>query len=271
MISGDDLRSMRLKAGISQQAMSQKLECDRKTVINYELGVSDIPSKLLFKWFQCCKLDLSALMNQIKAVRGEASGNGQSNLLDFVTLVLILSPLWGPKIMMEIYIAAITLTACYGAVKKELNVLHIALILLFINLVDYIVFAFGIVDLSTEGKDEILHGSLVYGVQLLISIFAIVMLILRVQISRAFSNSSKIELTYFDGLFHWTFIYLSLIYVLAIVELFVRYRLEMHSVTIIHDNFKSLVYIGWAISCALLLTMVIVTEQKNKLQKADSL
>ncbi|CAM4106437.1 hypothetical protein [Pseudoalteromonas byunsanensis] len=32
MINGDDLRLMRLKAGISQQAMSQKLECDRNLV-----------------------------------------------------------------------------------------------------------------------------------------------------------------------------------------------------------------------------------------------
>lgn len=269
VINGDDLRAMRLKAGISQETMSKKLECDRKTVINYELGVSDIPSKKLFRWFQCCQLDFSALLRQIKEVRNQTYNN-KSKLIDFISLVLLISLVLGPKVTAEIYMAIIAITAFYGAIKKDPNVLHIALILLFVNLVNYIIFAFGIIDLSTAGKNRVLHGSLIYGVQLIISVTSVIILIFRVQLSRILSHSKKIELTYFDGLFHWIFIYLSMIYILAIIELFARHTFGLHSITIIHYNFTSLVYIGWAMSCALLLTMIISTEKKSNLQESDS-
>ncbi|AUJ69005.1 helix-turn-helix domain-containing protein [Pseudoalteromonas sp. NC201] len=49
MINGDDLKAMRRKAGISQEQMAKKLGCDRKTISNYELDVSDIRSKQLFQ------------------------------------------------------------------------------------------------------------------------------------------------------------------------------------------------------------------------------
>ncbi|CAM4106507.1 hypothetical protein [Pseudoalteromonas byunsanensis] len=182
-------------------------------------------------------------------------------VLTIISMAIFYIMVGNPKITQEIYIVAIALTTCYGAIKKEPNVMHIALILLLINLLDYFVFAFGIIDLSSVGKNRILHGSLVYGIQLLISIFAIIILILRVQISRAISRSSKIELTYFDGLFHWVFIYLSLIYILALIENLAQHALGWDSMTLIYHNFESLVYIGWAVSCALLLTMVMITEQ----------
>ncbi|CAM4106581.1 MULTISPECIES: helix-turn-helix domain-containing protein [Pseudoalteromonas] len=82
MINGDDLRSMRLKAGISQEQMARKLECDRKTISNYEFGVSDIRSKELFKWFLYCKIDVDSLLNQIKGLNDEVSCSEKSKLQD---------------------------------------------------------------------------------------------------------------------------------------------------------------------------------------------
>ncbi|MCF6437800.1 helix-turn-helix domain-containing protein [Pseudoalteromonas sp. MMG022] len=82
MIEGDDLRAMRVNAGISQDAMAKKLNCDRKTIINYELGVSDIRSKQLFKWFLYCKIDSESLLNEIKQVRDITNGKEKPNLQD---------------------------------------------------------------------------------------------------------------------------------------------------------------------------------------------
>ncbi|WP_125779265.1 helix-turn-helix domain-containing protein [Pseudoalteromonas rubra] len=75
MIDGDDLKAMRKNAGISQELMAKKLECDRKTISNYEQGVSDIKSKQLFRWLMLCKIDTRSLLNQIKSVGGDLSSN----------------------------------------------------------------------------------------------------------------------------------------------------------------------------------------------------
>ncbi|WP_046004687.1 helix-turn-helix domain-containing protein [Pseudoalteromonas rubra] len=75
MIDGDDLKAMRKNAGISQELMAKKLECDRKTISNYEQGVSDIKSKQLFRWLMLCKIDTRSLLNQIKSVGGDLSSS----------------------------------------------------------------------------------------------------------------------------------------------------------------------------------------------------
>nr|WP_216628470.1 helix-turn-helix transcriptional regulator [Pseudoalteromonas caenipelagi] len=73
---------MRVNAGISQEAMAKKLKCDRKTIINYELGVSDIRSKQLFMWLVYCKIDSGSLLNEIKQIRDQVNGKQKPNLQD---------------------------------------------------------------------------------------------------------------------------------------------------------------------------------------------
>ncbi|TMO54278.1 helix-turn-helix domain-containing protein [Pseudoalteromonas aurantia] len=82
MIEGDDLRAMRVNAGISQDAMAKKLKCDRKTIINYELDVSDIRSKQLFLWFLYCKINAGSLLNEIKQIRDITNSKEKPNLQD---------------------------------------------------------------------------------------------------------------------------------------------------------------------------------------------
>ncbi|MBQ4850717.1 helix-turn-helix transcriptional regulator [Pseudoalteromonas sp. MMG012] len=130
MIDGDDLRAMRINAGISQQGMSKKLKCDRKTIHNYEIGVSDIPSSRLFQWLTFCKLDLSVLLNQVKAVRGEASKNGQSKLLDIMSVILLFSPLWSHLIVTPFIFYCLVfaqLTACIEKILMLLILLGLSL------------------------------------------------------------------------------------------------------------------------------------------------
>ncbi|MBQ4852910.1 helix-turn-helix transcriptional regulator [Pseudoalteromonas sp. MMG012] len=69
MINGDDLSAMRLNAEISQKEMAAKLGLDRKTISNYELGVSQIRVGELFSWFYYCKIDTSTVLSQVKIVR----------------------------------------------------------------------------------------------------------------------------------------------------------------------------------------------------------
>ncbi|WP_105167429.1 helix-turn-helix domain-containing protein [Pseudoalteromonas sp. T1lg23B] len=82
MINGDDLRAMRVNACISQEAMAKKLKCDRKTIINYELGVSDIRSKQLFMWLLYCKIDSGSLLSEIKQIRDQVNSKEKPNLQD---------------------------------------------------------------------------------------------------------------------------------------------------------------------------------------------
>ncbi|CAM4048960.1 helix-turn-helix domain-containing protein [Pseudoalteromonas byunsanensis] len=82
MINGDDLRAMRVNARISQEAMAKKLRCDRKTIINYELGVSDIRSKQLFMWLLYCKIDSGSLLSEIKQIRDQVNSKEKPNLQD---------------------------------------------------------------------------------------------------------------------------------------------------------------------------------------------
>ncbi|TMO75807.1 helix-turn-helix transcriptional regulator [Pseudoalteromonas aurantia] len=69
MINGDDLKAMRNQAGITQAQMASKLSCDRKTIINYELGVGEPKMGQLFKWLVICRIDVKPLTSQISKIR----------------------------------------------------------------------------------------------------------------------------------------------------------------------------------------------------------
>lgn len=64
MLDGNDLKSVRKNAGISQIDMAKKLDCDRRTIINYEQGVCEPKTSQLFRWLSACKIDLKPLASQ---------------------------------------------------------------------------------------------------------------------------------------------------------------------------------------------------------------
>ncbi|KZN46520.1 helix-turn-helix domain-containing protein [Pseudoalteromonas luteoviolacea] len=68
MISGDDLKAMRKKAGLTQKQMADKLNITRETVSNYELGVGEPRISHFFKWLAYCKIDINPLMIQISNI-----------------------------------------------------------------------------------------------------------------------------------------------------------------------------------------------------------
>ena len=71
MINGDDLKAMRKQAGITQTQMANKLDCDRKTISNYELGVGEPKMGQLFKWLVICRVDIKPLINQISNIKNK--------------------------------------------------------------------------------------------------------------------------------------------------------------------------------------------------------
>ncbi|KZN45012.1 helix-turn-helix domain-containing protein [Pseudoalteromonas luteoviolacea] len=64
-----DLKVMRLAANKTQKQMAKVLGTSEATIINYENGVSDIKYKDYLKWSLACRFDLSAIEEQLQALR----------------------------------------------------------------------------------------------------------------------------------------------------------------------------------------------------------
>ncbi|BBN80502.1 hypothetical protein PA25_04870 [Pseudoalteromonas sp. A25] len=271
MVEGEDLRAMRINAGITQQDMARKLNCDRKTIINYELDVSDIPAQKLFRWLQCCKLDFSVLLGEIKAIRETAQSNGKAKLLDFITLAFVLSQFWDSTIVTSWYLLLLGLCTLYGTFTKNINIVHITGFVFVMTASNYIIFETGLINNVTPSGNLLLQGTLIYGVQLLFSITTVLILIFRVQLSRLLSKSNSIKLTHFDGIFHWLYLYTSLIYLLGLLENIAWSYFELKSWTLIYDNFEGLIYIAWALCCGALLTMMICSSKGDNTREVNSL
>ncbi|WP_249348581.1 helix-turn-helix domain-containing protein [Pseudoalteromonas citrea] len=271
MINGEDLKAIRIRASITQQTMANRLDVDRKTIINYELGVSDIPSKKLFSWLRYCKLDTAVLLKQIKNIREDAKNSGKAKLLDFVTLAFIFSQLWNPDIVTQLYLFLLVVCTAYAVCTKNINMAHITGFILFTYSINYFIFQAGLINYITPETNKLLQGTIIYGTHLLFSLVLVLILIFRVQLSRLLSQSKNIELTHFDGLYHWIFIYTSTVYLLALLENVAWSYFEMKSWTLIYDNFEGLVYIAWAVSCGALLTMMICSSKNNRSDDVSTL
>ncbi|WP_234401224.1 helix-turn-helix domain-containing protein [Pseudoalteromonas sp. T1lg23B] len=269
MIDGEDLRALRIQAGITQQEMCKKLGCDRKTIINYELGVSDIPSKKLFRWLQCCKLDLGVLLGQIKAIRDDANDSGRAKILDFVTIGFVLSQLWSPMIITPIYLVLIGICIIYGVYTKNINMAHIAGIIFALTGAGYVIFESGLINKTTPDENQVLQSILIFGTQLLLSLTTTFLLIFRVQLSRRLSKADSIKLTPFDGVFHWIFIYLVVVNLAALLEDMAYLLLDLKSWTLIYDNFEGLIYFAWVLCCSALLSMMICSTKSKPVNGAN--
>jgi DNA-binding XRE family transcriptional regulator len=271
MINGEDLKALRERASITQQTMAHRLGVDRKTIINYELGVSDIPSKKLFSWLTYCKLDTSVLLTQIKSIREQAKNNGTAKLLDFITVAFIFSQLWSPDIITQIYLYLLVVCTAYAVYTKNINMAHIAGFILIIVGANRLVFETGLINDVTPSNNPLLQGLLIYGTSFLFSLILALILIFRVQLSRILSNSKNIELTHFDGIFHWIFIYMALVNSIAMAEYIGWSYFEMKSWRFIYNNFEAFIYIGWALSCGALLTMMICSFKDNHRDEVGAL
>ncbi|KZW99003.1 hypothetical protein JL49_20115 [Pseudoalteromonas luteoviolacea] len=168
-----------------------------------------------------------------------------------------------PNNVVFLYIVVLAFFYAFGIFNNEPNISHISMILVIVTLIEHLTFAYGLVNLGQLGDNFLIIGTIVFGLQILINLLAILLFMFRVQISRLFSNSSKIILTDFDGLFHWLFIAAGFVNVLALIENALRNAFGWHSLTFIYDTYEIYGYALMAIACGLLLTMLIL-KVKNK-------
>ena len=187
-------------------------------------------------------------------------------LLSIISMAVFYMQLWNDRLVTPLYLTMLGVCVIYSAYKKDVNVAHIAGIMLVLTGVEYAIFETGVINYVTPSENKLLQGTLIYGVQFLFTMITALALILRVQISRLISKSKQIELTSFDGLFHWIFMYMAVINLLALVENII-WSSGFKSWTFIYDNFEGLIYIAWAVCCGAVLTMMICSAKSNDSQE----
>lgn len=148
---------------------------------------------------------------------------------------------------------------------------HIAGFILIITGANQVIYESGLINRVTPDDNAILQSLLIFGTNLLFSLILTLVLIFRVQLSRMISNSKNIKLTHFDGIFHWIFIYMTVINLLVLLEDMAYIIFDFKSLTFIYDNFEGLVYIAWALCCGTLLTMMICEAKSNHSDEASVL
>ncbi|KAF7764430.1 hypothetical protein PCIT_b0430 [Pseudoalteromonas citrea] len=166
-----------------------------------------------------------------------------------------------------IYMIIIASNLIFSICRKNINAYHICILLLTINTLGYLLFGLGAIEPLLMEGNKVANGLIFYGLQLALNILMFFAFIFRVQISRLFSNSKEIYLNDFDGLFHWVFLYFSLISALALIEFILRLVFNLNFLKILYDNYENLVYVGWSVTTGLLFTMQLVF---NKMKKQHS-
>ncbi|CAH9053635.1 hypothetical protein PSECIP111951_00862 [Pseudoalteromonas holothuriae] len=185
-------------------------------------------------------------------------------LLSIVSLAFFYIQLWDDRLVTPIYLSLLGICSIYGAYRQDINMAHIAGFIFGLTALSPIIFETGLINYITPEDNKLIQSSLIYGTQLLLSLTVVVVLIFRVQLSRLLSSSNNIELTHFDGIFHWIYIYTSIIYFIAFLEDMAYIFFDMKSWTLIYDNFEGLIYISWALCCGALLTMMIVSAKQRR-------
>jgi hypothetical protein len=192
-------------------------------------------------------------------------------LLSITSIAFFYIQLWDVQLVTPLYLSLLGICAAYGIYTKNINMTHIAGFIFVLNTIAYVVFETGLINHVTPDENTLFQSSFIYGVQLLFSLSTVFVLIFRVQLSRMLSNSRNIELTHFDGIFHWLYIYNSMIYLLTLIEDVFYNSFDMKSWTLIYDNFEGLIYISWALCCGVLLTMMICSSKDNRRDEVGAL
>ncbi|OHU87032.1 MULTISPECIES: hypothetical protein [Pseudoalteromonas] len=191
-----------------------------------------------------------------------------SNLI-FITIIALAVfyiQVANPDYVTYLYLTVLTFGVVFGVLKKDPNITHISAILALVAISEYVIFSYNIISLGGELDDYLVVGSLVFGVQLAINLIAVFLLICRVQLSKLISKttSKNIELTAFDGIFHWFFIFAGIINLLALLENVLRNGFDFKYLTFIYDIYENLGYTIIALICGTLITMLVVSARDGR-------
>ncbi|TMO61226.1 helix-turn-helix transcriptional regulator [Pseudoalteromonas aurantia] len=242
MLDGNDLKSVRKNAGISQTDMAKKLDCDRRTIINYEQGVCEPKASQLFRWLSACKIDLKPLASQLQAMKNS-------------TFILLTVAYFTPDIMMSSYVAILGLFLVFGIFRRSSSITFTAIILLLTNLLEYASFQILVNFLAGLENKTAWHSSSIFLSQSLLSIFALMILINQKRIIKCtFLHSWKSSYSY-SLVLTMTFAYFTALTAAAAVELILNRQYAFKSFNFIYTYYESFVYFGWAVVIATLITM----------------
>ncbi|MBE0368705.1 hypothetical protein [Pseudoalteromonas aurantia] len=192
-------------------------------------------------------------------------------LLSIASVAIFYIQLWDDRIVTPLHLILLGICTAYAIYSRNINMAHIAGFILLITGANQIVFELGLINRVIPDDNAILQSLLIYGTNALFSVALTLVLIFRVQLSRMLSNSKSVELTHFDGVFHWIFIYMTVINLLVLLEDMAYIVFNITSWTFIYDNFEGLIYIAWALCCGALLTMIICSSKERNTDEANAL
>ncbi|MBQ4844721.1 helix-turn-helix transcriptional regulator [Pseudoalteromonas sp. MMG005] len=257
MLDGKDLKSIRKNAGISQTEMAKKLDCDRKTVINYEQGVCEPKTSQLFRWLNLCKIDLKPLASQIR------------NFKECIFLLLTI-PLMSTDLVSYCYLGIVSLCIVYGVYRKEWNIVHISLFVISLYTLEYTLIDYFYAYTKTLFSSTLITACLHFGFQIAFTLLSFLVFTFRVQISRCISNSGGIKRTPFDNLLVFIYVYTGFILLLSISEYILYNVYKVEFLSFIYNHFEKFIYLGMAAIATTLYSMVICHEKDLKKQISDT-
>ncbi|MBQ4850559.1 hypothetical protein [Pseudoalteromonas sp. MMG012] len=191
-------------------------------------------------------------------------------LLSIASIAFFYIQLWEIHFVIPLYLIMLSVFIAIGIFTKNVNMTHISGFILALTSLSVVVYESGLVNYVTPEENPLLQSFLIYGTQIFFTVTIAIVLIFRVQLSRLLSNSRGIELTHFDGVFHWIFLYMAMINLLALLEDMAYILFDIKSWTLIYDNFEGLIYIAWAVCCGALLTMMICEAKLSRSDEANA-
>ncbi|MBQ4864643.1 helix-turn-helix transcriptional regulator [Pseudoalteromonas sp. MMG013] len=248
MLDGNDLKSIRKNAGISQTEMAKKLDCDRKTVINYEQGVCEPKTSQLFRWLNVCKIDLKPLAIQIR------------NFKESIFLLFTI-PLLPVVVISNVYSGLIVICTLYGLIRKTTNIIQMSIMFLVIYNFEHRLIRLLSPKLQDLGLSAISIATIHYSFQITMSLLALSLFSFRVKITKSIHKNTKVSLTIFDKITPWIYIYLTCLAILAAIEYMVNYMYNFTHLSFIYDYYEELNYAAMLVIIWLMLTMVVSHEK----------
>ncbi|TMP42279.1 hypothetical protein CWB96_17845 [Pseudoalteromonas citrea] len=251
MLDGSDLKSVRKNAGISQTDMAKKLDCDRRTIINYEQGVCEPKTSQLFRWLSVCKIDLKPLAAQLQGMKNSI-------------LILFTIAYFTPDIMMSSYVAILGLFLVFGIIRKSSSITFAAVTLLLTSLLEYTSLQILVSFLAGLENKTAWHSSSIFLSQSLLSFFALIIFINQKRIIKCtFLHSWKHSYSY-SLVLTMSFAYFTALTAAAAVEFILNRQYAFKNFNFIYTYYESLVYFGWAVVIATLITMALEDLKQNK-------
>ncbi|TMO61240.1 hypothetical protein CWC18_12025 [Pseudoalteromonas aurantia] len=250
MLDGNDLKSVRKNAGISQTDMAKKLDCDRRTIINYEQGVCEPKASQLFRWLSVCKIDLKPLAAQVRSTK--------ESLFLLFTLTII-----SPYIASVFYVGTLSSCALYGAIRKQKSILQISLIAITLYTLEFNSLSYFEAFLSNLINDQLKVSVIYYMFQIAFSIlgYSIFTYIIK---KNHWHYAENPRLSNLVRVIPLIYIYFATIVTLHLIDFYIDEKYNYTFLSVFYTHYENLIYIGMSLIIFTLVAMVVSHEKELK-------